>query len=63
MSLKHEGDIMQRAKFGKEGKFHTVEVDGVIVGQGCDRAGCEELIDELNESNEKCDFALKIYSG
>ena len=54
---------MQRAKLGKEGKFHTVEVDGVVVGQGCDQAGCVELIDELNESNEKCDFALKIYSG
>ena len=53
--------MTQRVKLGKEGKLYTVEVDGVIVVQGCDLAGCKELADELNESDEKCDFALEIF--
>ena len=52
---------MCRAKLGKEGMLYTVEVDGIIVGQGIDKADCKALRDELNESNEKCDIVKGVF--
>lgn len=41
-------------------------VDGVIVGQDVGtrgRAGCVALMDELNESDEKCDLVKSFFVG
>ena len=54
---------MQRAKLGTYGNLHTVEVDGVVVGHDCGKVGwvgCGALVDELNESTEKCNVVLDI---
>lgn len=56
---------MPRATIGTEGFMITVMVDGVIVGQDVGargRAGCVALMDELNESDEKCDALLRMFA-
>jgi hypothetical protein len=44
----------------------TVMVDDVVVGQDVGvrgRAGCVALMDELNESDEKCDLVKSFFVG
>ena len=53
--------MLQRAKLGKEGNLYTVVVDGIIVGQGMNARDCYPLIDELNESDIKCEICKGIF--
>jgi hypothetical protein len=55
-----------RATIGTEGFMVTVMVDGAIVGQDVGargRVGCVALMDELNESDEKCDLVKSFFVG
>lgn len=52
--------MTKRAVLGKAGQIHTVILDGVVVGQSLDLDKCEGLAEELNESDEKCDFLLLL---
>lgn len=51
---------MNRATIGKKKMMITVLVDDIIVGHAMDDEhgynDCKELMDELNESDEKCDI-------
>lgn len=49
----------------KEGRKDIVLVDGVIIGQGCGCKvcynACVSLMNELNESDEKCDIIKEMF--
>lgn len=56
---------MKRATMGKEGLKDVVLVDGIIIGQGCGckqcLKSCKALMNELNESDEKCDIVKEMF--
>ena len=56
---------MKRATMGKEKMMITVLVDDIIVGYAMDDErgynDCKELMDELNESDEKCDIVKGMF--
>lgn len=56
---------MKRSTMEKEGLKDVVLVDGIIVGQGygCKKCfeSCKALMNELNDSDEKCDIVKEMF--
>ena len=54
--------MTKRATLKKVDFHYQVLVDGVYVGRG-DHQMCTALMNELNESDEKCDLLIETFAG